>query len=59
MLFQVTNRAPGGHQKPADKDGQVKNLLFQAGLLYVEDNEDAKPGLLGLLAGPESVPAAS
>lgn len=59
MLFQVATGAPDGHQKRADKNEQVKNLLFQAVLLYVEDNEDAKQELLGLLAGPESVPAAS
>lgn len=59
MLFQVATGAPDGHQKLADKNEQVKNLLFQAVLLYVEDNEDAKQELLGLLAGSESVPAAS
>lgn len=59
MLFQVATGAPDGHRKMADKDEQVRNLLFQAVLLYVEDNEEAKQELLGLLAGPESVPAAS
>ena len=59
MLFQVATGAPDGHRKTADKDEQVKNLLFRAVLLYVEDNEEAKQELLGLLAGPESVPAAS
>lgn len=59
MLFQVATGAPDGHRKTADKDEQVRNLLFQAVLLYVEDNEEAKQELLGLLAGPESVPAAS
>ena len=59
MLFQVATGAPDGHRKTADKDEQVRNLLFQAVLLYVESNEEAKQELLGLLAGPESVPAAS
>ena len=59
MLFQVATGAPDGHQKLADKNEQVKNLLFQAVLFYVEDNEDAKQELIGLLAGSESVPAAS
>lgn len=59
MLFQVATGAPDGHRKTADKDEQVRNLLFQAVLLYVEDNEEAKQELLGLLARPESVPAAS
>lgn len=59
MLFQVATGAPDGHRKTADKDEQVRNLLFQAVLLYVEGNEEAKQELLGLLAGPESVPAAS
>lgn len=59
MLFQVATGAPDGHRKTADKDEQVRNLLFQAVLLYVEDNEEAKQELLRLLAGPESVPAAS
>lgn len=59
MLFQVATGAPDGHRKTVDKDEQVRNLLFQAVLLYVEGNEEAKQELLGLLAGPESVPAAS
>ena len=59
MLFQVATGAPDGHRKTADKDEQVKNLLFQAVLLYVEGNEEAKQELLGLLAGPEPVQAAS
>lgn len=58
MRFEVKTAASKGYVKPADHGNEIKDLLFQAVALYIEDHPEAKDELLARLE-PQVMEAAS
>lgn len=50
MQFKVNTAPPAGLPEAKARDERIKSLLFEAVSLYVEDNEEARNELLGLLS---------
>lgn len=54
MQFTAKTAAPAGKTEQEKKQDEIRDLLFKAVMLYVEDNETARQELLELLGMPEA-----